>query len=83
MKQCRLGPDRVCLVCGRKAWSENTLRNCHPGLGDLVATGLAAVGITKERVESVVGGPCGCPERRDALNRLGHSLGIGAPDRVT
>lgn len=47
-----------------------------PGLGDLVADGLAAVGITKERVQAVTGRPCNCPERQAALNRLGQLVGL-------
>ena len=47
------------------------------GLGDMVASGLSAIGITKARVEAVVGGPCGCPERQAALNELGRKIGIG------
>ena len=42
-----------------------------PGLGDRVADGLAAVGITKERVSKLVGKDCGCKKRQEALNRLG------------
>lgn len=53
------------------------------GLGDLVAAGLSAVGITKKRVEALVGGPCGCAERQEALNALGRSLGIGRVDPPT
>jgi hypothetical protein len=49
----------------------------RPGLGDIVAAGLSAIGITKERVSAVVGGPCGCPERQEALNELGRRVGIG------
>lgn len=37
-------------------------------LGDAVAKALAAVGVTKERVERWVGGPCGCLERQHKLN---------------
>lgn len=51
----------------------------RPGLGDMVASGLSAVGITKERVSKLVGGDCGCKQRHEALNRLGHRLGIGRP----
>jgi hypothetical protein len=47
------------------------------GLGDLVAAGLSAVGITPERVARLTGRPCGCKRRRQALNRLGRRLGIG------
>lgn len=43
----------------------------------MVAAGLSAVGITKERISSLVGGDCGCQARQEALNRLGHMIGIG------
>ena len=48
-----------------------------PGLGDRIAAGLAAIGITEARVSRLVGRPCGCKARRAALNRLGRRLGIG------
>jgi hypothetical protein len=62
-------------------------RRKPPGLGDRVAAGLAAIGITKERVEAVVGGPCGCPERQAALNAaaakwLGMPPGSTAPPEI-
>jgi hypothetical protein len=51
-----------------------------PGLGDMVATGLSAVGITKERVQAVASKvgikDCGCAKRQAALNRLGEKLGL-------
>jgi len=47
------------------------------GLGDLVAAGLAAIGITPERVSAVTGRPCKCKQRQQALNELGRSIGIG------
>lgn len=54
------------------------LRPPRPGLGDMVAAGLAAVGITPERVSRVLGGkPCGCKKRQQALNQWGRKLGIG------
>lgn len=37
----------------------------------MVAAGLSAVGITKERVSAVVNAPCGCQERQAALNAIG------------
>ena len=43
----------------------------RPGLGDRVAAGLAAAGVTEERVARVVGKSCGCKQRRELLNRLG------------
>lgn len=47
------------------------------GLGDMVAAGLSAIGITKERVSAVVGGDCGCGKRQEQLNELGRKIGIG------
>lgn len=48
-----------------------------PGLGDLVAAGLSAVGITKERVSALLGRPCGCKERAAKLTEWGRKFGIG------
>jgi hypothetical protein len=48
-----------------------------PGLGDMVAAGLSAIGITKERVSAAIGKPCGCAKRQAALNKLGRRMGIG------
>ena len=48
-----------------------------PGLGDMVAAGLSAIGITKERVSKALGGDCGCKKRQEALNALGRKIGIG------
>lgn len=39
-------------------------------LGDSVASALAAVGVTPERVEKWLGRPCGCEERQIKLNQL-------------
>ncbi len=52
-------------------------KDSRPGLGDRVASALSAVGITKERVEAVLGGPCGCDQRQEALNDLGRKIGLG------
>ena len=51
-------------------------RGAKPGLGDMVAAGLSAVGITKDRVSELLGRPCNCPKRQAALNRLGAALGL-------
>jgi len=48
-----------------------------PGLGDRVASALAAVGITKERVSKALGKPCSCAKRQAKLNELGRKFGIG------
>jgi hypothetical protein len=48
------------------------------GLGDYVAAGLSAVGITPERVSVVLGvKDCGCKKRQARLNKLGRRFGIG------
>ena len=51
-----------------------------PGLGDMVAAGLDAIGVTKERVQAVASKvgvkDCGCKKRQAALNRLGEKLGL-------
>jgi hypothetical protein len=52
-------------------------KESKPGLGDMVATGLSAIGITKERVSALAGGDCGCQKRQEALNELGRRVGIG------
>ncbi len=79
-----------CSRCGRSAScdeSSTPTAECRPGLGDMVAAGLSAVGITKERVEAVVGGPCGCSERQGYINAaaakwLGMSPGSTAPREI-
>ena len=48
-----------------------------PGLGDMVAAGLSAIGITKERISKALGGDCGCAKRQAKLNNLGRKFGIG------
>lgn len=53
-----------------------------PGLGDLAAAGLSAVGITKDRVEAIVGGPCGCDERQAWMNAAGEKW-LGLPPGST
>lgn len=51
-------------------------KKTRPGLGDMVAAGLSAVGITKERVSKAMGRPCGCQGRQAALNKLGQKIGL-------
>ena len=71
-----------CTACGRVVRqavrsAKPPMASCRRGLGDMVAAGLAAVGITKARVERLVGGPCGCQGRQADLNELGRKIGIG------
>lgn len=73
----------VCPSCGRPFSRPNLIRNCRPGLGDLVAAGLASVGITKARAQAVAAAvgieDCGCQGRQEAWNLAGYRLGIGTP----
>lgn len=47
------------------------------GLGDMTAEALTAVGITKERVSRMLGRPCKCSKRQQAMNEWGKAFGIG------
>lgn len=81
----------TCALCGRPCpdQAKPHLGRCAceapkpRGLGDMVADGLAAVGITKERAQAVAAAvgikDCGCQGRQEALNRAGQWLGIGTP----
>ena len=71
----------VCQQCGRRVKATGSFPpvavcKSQAGLGDMVADGLAAFGITKARVSAIVGGDCGCDGRQAALNKLGESLGL-------
>ena len=89
--QCEIGPDLACIHCGRIVSHSLVKAECPafglpdlqgsqpPGLGDMVAAGLEAIGITKARVAAVMGvTDCGCNKRQQQLNALGRRLGIGA-----
>jgi hypothetical protein len=73
----------TCFRCGFKICNVKlpVYRKCDiqagPGLGDMVAAGLSAIGITEERVSKAIGRPCGCSERAEKLNELGRRVGIG------
>jgi hypothetical protein len=68
-----------CRRCGR--WSpwqspgvHGVVRQCKPvGLGDKLAGWLSAFGITKPRMEAIVGN-CGCEKRQERLNQVGWEL---------
>jgi hypothetical protein len=72
----RGGPKDV-LIQTLHSWFDGRTFERRPGLGDMVAAGLAAVGITPERVSAVTGRPCKCKERQAKLNDLGRRFGIG------
>ena len=84
MTRCAFDVDNMC--CHVDNWGAVLLPgNCRHhcpvgmrpasrGLGDVVAKGLEAVGITKNMVQAVASrvgiGDCGCQKRQDALNRM-------------
>ena len=77
------GTDCTCPACGKsitlpRAGRAHHLCRAKAGLGDIVAAGLSAVGITPARVSAVLGvKDCGCKKRKAKLNELGRRLGIG------
>lgn len=83
----RDGDQWKCRVCGRAVAARSdtppkAVCRSDRGLGDMVADGLASVGITKERVQAVASAvgieDCGCGKRQAALNALGEKLGLPA-----
>lgn len=76
------------VVCARASNAPAVPQKKEPrGLGDIVADGLGAVGITKERVQAVAGAAgirdCGCGKRQAWMNAMGQKyLGIGAKKDV-
>jgi len=85
-KLCKIDSQTLsCVSCGARVSRLDVRRNCGPvvpGLGDRVASALDAIGITKDRVEKFVGGPCACPERQAALNAIGEKW-LGMPPGST
>lgn len=85
MNDCDFTYDANCGVCSRCGFRlcnarPPIRRRCEvqlkPGLGDMVASGLSAIGVTKARVSKLAGGDCGCSKRQEALNALGRKIGI-------
>jgi hypothetical protein len=74
-----------CTECGKvtkRSYPKAPVQKCNEikpaGLGDRIASGLSAIGITKDRVSRVIGRPCGCGKRQAKLNRLGECVAKGA-----
>lgn len=87
VRQCGEDFLAFCQRCGamvRVASLNKPVAICRPppGLGDLAASALSAIGITKGRVEAVVGGPCGCDERQAWMNAAGEKW-LGLPPGST
>lgn len=75
-----------CERCGRALPESGVCLACNapPGLGDMLAAALSAVGITPERVSSALGvDDCGCEARRQWLNEAGRAIGIGKEPKNT
>lgn len=75
---CDFSTSLTCPTCGYRAKHERTFRRCRPPaepqpvmVGDLVASALESVGVTKAVVSRVVGGDCGCQGRQNWLNEAG------------
>lgn len=68
-RACRTIPEMARLLAENTA----TKRVSVPPLkiGTAIATGLSAVGITKDRVKAVTGQDCGCDKRQNALDAAG------------
>lgn len=79
---CRFDQALTCPACGYKARRPDHRRVCRPpaepvglAVGDAVAAGLAAVGITPQLVERVTGRKgCGCKQRQQRLNEAGWAV---------
>lgn len=76
----------TCFICGAAVPDQSAPHRgrcvCEQpakrGLGDMVAAGLSAIGITPERVSRALGvKDCGCKKRAEALTKLGRKFGIG------
>ena len=81
------GERFVCSMCGRSVTTKSgtaprAVCRGPRGLGDMVADGLSAVGITKKRVQAVASAvgvkDCGCRGRQHKMNELGHKY-LGLP----
>ena len=82
-KLCEFGPDMTCRRCGAVAKSLPSFRVCEVlqrqliAVGDVVASALEKIGVTKALVERVTGtqgkpGGCGCQQRQNTLNKVGY-----------
>jgi hypothetical protein len=76
--KCDFSQSLVCPRCGYTARHPNTFRQCVSPptrgpvmVGDAVERMLSAVGITPDRVEQLIGQPCGCSGRKRWLNEAG------------
>ena len=96
MKRCefsKVDGGIACGVCGRVVSGDRpttTVAICglhrrrgYVAIGDLVASALSSVGITEERVSSLLGRPCGCSGRRARMNQAGYLVQFKAARAAT
>jgi hypothetical protein len=66
---------KTCPRCGFVAKARDARKGCTAaasrGFGDVVASGLSTIGITKERVSRWLGFDCKCSQRQAKWNELG------------
>lgn len=83
MRRLLLPDDACCTQVAAVKAAIQSLGGEPTGLavGVAVSRGLAAIGVTQDRVASLLG-PCSCEERRQLLDRAGwaiqDALGVGA-----
>jgi len=66
---------RMCKTEGVTQAKPSLFQQLKAGLlGDVTEAILSGVGLTKERWQEIIGGPCGCGERQQWLNKVGQAL---------
>lgn len=66
---------RKCSKGNKDAAKPSLWQQVKAGLwGDVTESVLSSVGLTKERWQEIIGGPCGCGERQEWLNKVGQAL---------
>ena len=82
MESSEIRPGRWSHVCVKCAVRRESIRPIYAwecelfyrGMGSRVAKMLKIAGVTPERISKIIGKPCGCPERRERLDRLDFAL---------
>ena len=69
----------TCIKCKRAlvVGAPRMARRCpeyYRGAGSRLAKMLKMVGVTPERISKIIGKPCGCPKRRERLDRMDFAL---------
>jgi hypothetical protein len=64
------GPEMIHATCAGRGWRHWSVWR----IGNVVAVGLAFIGVTEERLKAWGWHDCNCGNRRDSLNRFGLRL---------